>query len=88
LELFGFQDPTTPQVRVLAHVYNIRAAEGRPPDERLHAFPNNEQATRFVDETIVCFEYLGCTITSAPAPVLQMPPVDAIATRRLAAGQD
>lgn len=64
LELFGFQDPATPGVRVLAYVSNIRAAEGRPPQERHHVFPSSEQATRFVDETILCFEYLGCIITS------------------------
>ena len=67
LELFGFQDPASPEVRVLAYVSNIRAAEGRPPQERLHSFPNSEQATRFADETILCFEYLGCFITSEPA---------------------
>jgi len=67
LELFGFQDPASPEVRVLACVSNVRAAEGRPPQERLHAFPNKEQATRFVDETVLCFEYLGCLITSEPA---------------------
>ena len=67
LELFGFQDPATPEVRVLAYVNNVRAAEGRPPQERLHSFPNHEQAARFADETILCFEYLGCLITSEPA---------------------
>ena len=63
LELFGLQDPTTPQVRVLAHVSNVRAAEERPPQKTLHAFPDIEHATRFADEAIVCFEYLGCIIT-------------------------
>jgi hypothetical protein len=48
----------------LAYISNVRAAEGRPPQERLHAFPNSEQATRFADETILRFEYLGCVITS------------------------
>ena len=66
LELFGFQDPASPEVRVLAYVSNVRAAEGRPPQERLHSFHNTEHATRFVDETILCFEYLGCIITSEP----------------------
>ena len=66
LELFGFKDPASPEVRVLAYVSNVRAAEGRPPQERLHAFPNSDHATRFVDETILCFEYLGCIITANP----------------------
>ena len=67
LELCGLQDPATPQVRVLAYVRNLRAAEGRPPQETLHAFPNSEQAMRFVDETILCFEYLGCVVTGEPS---------------------
>ena len=64
LELFGLQNPASPEVRVLAYIRNPRADEDRPPHERIHAFPNNEHATRFVDETILCFEYLGCIVTS------------------------
>ena len=71
LELCGFQDPASAEVRVLAYVSNIRVAEGRPPQERIHSFPNSEQATRFADETILCFEYLGCIITSEPAVKLR-----------------
>ena len=67
LELFGLQDPATPAVRVLAYVRNVRATEERPPLETLHAFPNREHATKFADEAIICFEYLGCTITSEHA---------------------
>ena len=67
LELVGLQDPATPEMRVLAHVRNIRADEERPPQKRIHAFPNSDHATRFVDETILCFEYLGCIITSERA---------------------
>jgi hypothetical protein len=64
LELFGFQDPASAQMRVLAYVRNPAAAEARPPQEIVHVFPNTAQATRFVDEAILCFEYLGCIITS------------------------
>ena len=64
LELFGLQDAATPQVRVLAYVSNVRADEERPPQKTLHKFPNLESATTFADEAILCFEYLGCIITS------------------------
>ena len=64
LELFGLQDPTTAQVRVLAHVRNVRATVERPPERSLYSFPDREHATRFANEAILCFEYLGCVITS------------------------
>ena len=64
LELFGLQDPETTQIRVLAHVRNIRATVERPPQRTLHSFPDLGSATRFADEAIICFEYLGCIITT------------------------
>ena len=64
LELFGLQDPTTAQVRVLAHVRNVRATVERPPERSLYSFPDREHAARFANEAILCFEYLGCLITS------------------------
>ena len=66
-ELFGLQDPTSQQVQVLAHVRNVRATVERPPQRKLHAFPNREQATRFADEAILCFEYLGCILDTEAA---------------------
>ena len=66
LELFGLQDPASPQVRVLAYIRNVRATAERPPQKTLHEFPNRDHAARFADEAILCFEYLGCIITSEP----------------------
>lgn len=66
LELLGFQSPDTPEVRVLAHVRNVRADAERPPERMLQSFPDGDHARRFVDETLLCFEYLGCTINRNP----------------------
>ena len=67
MELFGLQDPGTPQVRVLAYIRNLRAKEDRPPQILLHSFPNSDHAARFAEEAVLCFEYLGCIITTDPA---------------------
>ena len=67
LELFGLQDPATPEVRVLVHIRNVRADEERPPQKTLHGFPDREHAARFADEAILCFEYLGCIISTEPS---------------------
>jgi hypothetical protein len=64
MELFGLQNPASPEVRVLAHIRNVRATVEREPQKTLHAFPDLDHATRFADEAIVCFEYLGCVISS------------------------
>lgn len=63
LELFGYQSPDSPEVRVLAYVRNVRAIAEHPPQRMLHSFPDREHAQRFVDEALICFEYLGCTIS-------------------------
>ena len=64
LELFGLEDPTSAQVRVLAHVRNVRATMERPPHRMLHSFANRDHARQFADDAILSLEYLGCTITS------------------------
>jgi len=64
MALFGLQNPASPEVRVLAHIRNVRATVEREPQKTLHAFPDLDHATRFADEAIVCFEYLGCVVSS------------------------
>jgi hypothetical protein len=63
MALFGLQNPASPEVRVLAHIRNVRATVEREPQKTLHAFPDLDHATRFADEAIVCFEYLGCVVS-------------------------
>ena len=65
MELFGLQNPATPEVRVLAHIRNVRATVEREPQKTLHAFSTLEHAQRFADEATVCFEYLGCIVGDA-----------------------
>ena len=63
LELLGFQDPASPTVRVLAAIRHVNAVEERPPQQQLYEFPDRKQADRFVQDTLLCFEYLGCTVS-------------------------
>ena len=65
LELLGFQDPASATVRVLAAIRHVDAVEEHPPQQQLYEFPHRQHADRFVQETLLCLEYLGCTISRA-----------------------
>jgi hypothetical protein len=49
-------------VRVAAEVYPVHAPEAGEPQWRFYDFPARDDAQRFVDETLVALEYLGCII--------------------------
>ena len=49
-------------VTVETEVYPVTAPRDADPQVRPYAFPNREQATRFVDEALLALEYLGCTL--------------------------
>ena len=44
MELFGLQNPASPELRVLAHIRNVRATVEREPQKTLHAFPDLDHA--------------------------------------------
>ena len=59
--LNAYQTPTG--VTVDSEVFPITQPPDEPGMKRPFTFGSLDQARRFVDEAIVAFEYLNCTIT-------------------------
>ena len=63
--LLGFENEAG--VRVSAEIYPVTVLESSEPTGFFHDFPTQNQARRFVDETLVALEYIGCIVTDLDA---------------------
>jgi len=54
---------TTTTVTVDSEVFPVTEAAGEPGITRPFAFTSLDHAHRFADETLLAFEYLGCTVS-------------------------
>jgi|1186.fasta_scaffold1264386_1 hypothetical protein len=59
MELSGYE--AGDGVTVEAEIYPVRRGDARM-QRRSHVFPTRELAKKFVDEALITFEYMGCTI--------------------------
>ena len=62
MELFGLQNPATPEVRVLAHIRTSGQPSNGNRKRRFTPFRPWITRMRFADQATVCFEYLGCIV--------------------------
>ena len=65
MELAAFAEPDG-HVLVQALTWNTRTLAERPPVKFRHRFEKEDAAKAFADETVLCLEYLGCTINPLP----------------------
>ncbi|HZO50925.1 MAG TPA: hypothetical protein VFB26_12335 [Gaiellaceae bacterium] len=61
-------EPAGPQTRVTAEIHPVHAPLGSDPQRRVYDFPTRATAQRFVDETLLALEYLGCVVREAGDP--------------------
>ncbi len=54
-----------PETRVTAEIHPVHAPLGSDPQRRTYDFPTRATAQRFVDETLLALEYLGCVVREA-----------------------